>query len=215
MNKTVHCYHEEFGNPDSAPLISLWERSWRYWGWETHILTSDWAVRHAKHTQLVERVSKWPTKATSVFTTANCKRYCAMAAIGGGVLCDLDIINYGFTPEVALQYSMKEYAVEIPTNLIIFDALAPTPAFGNQQAFESVVDYFLTLDESKYPDYCCEMLTMRDYSAKRIPIATEMTLGDWKNAFMVHYGNNRWNISYPGIMRSKGIPNMRPLTLAN
>lgn len=216
MNKAVYYYHEFFGNADTTPLISLWERSWRYWGWEPNILTAEWAIRHPKHDKLVAVVEKWPTGATVTFNVAACRRYCAMAAIGGGLQSDADIMNYGFTPEMAMKYSMDEQQTEIPAKLILFDALAAGPAFGTAQAFEDVIDYFLTLDQpGKYPTQCCEMTVMRDYPAKRYTLAPEVIADlPWQTSPMVHYGNGRWNMAHPGVLRSKGIPLVRPLRLA-
>jgi len=215
MNKTVHCYHEFFGDPDSAALLGLWERSWRYWGWETHILTAEWAIKHPKHNQLVERVSHWPTHATVPFNIAAARRYCAMAAIGGGMQSDADIINYGFTPEMAAKHAMEAYGEELPSRVIMFDALAAGPILGNAKAFEDVIDYFISTDPAQYPDQCCEMMVMRKYAAKRLVLAPEV-IDDlpWRTSPMVHYGNGRWVVAHPGITRSMGIPNVRPLQLA-
>ena len=216
MTQDVYCYMEWTGWPNETALVSLWERSWRAQGWITHILTSDPARDHPLHAKLMEKVASFPNVNDRRYVNANFRRWLAMAAIGGGVLSDHDIINYSFRPE-----HLEKAVGAPPDTAIVLDPLAPTPAYGSSKAFEKVVDFFLKYSRRPEDSYegkphICEMIICRnpELGLKRLPFAIEYTLENWNIKPMVHYGNWRWNNANPGVPRYAGIPSKRPLILA-
>ena len=78
-------------------LIDIWQKSWKYYGWEPTILTLNDVKKHKDYQKLLE-ISKYrPTVNRKDFETICFLRWLAMFDKSGWY-CDVDMINYGFEP---------------------------------------------------------------------------------------------------------------------
>lgn len=91
----VYCYFEPAADW-MDPILSRWFRSWNAAGWKPRILT----LRHIKDSsEYVKRVEQYPTVNPMPYTLCRYLRWMAIRDVGGGLLTDCDLINYGFKPE--------------------------------------------------------------------------------------------------------------------
>lgn len=90
-------------NQDSAcrdhykELIDIWQKSWKYYGWNPVIVTLNDAKKHKDYEKLFEICRKRPTVNRKDFETLCFLRWLSMHDKNGWY-ADVDMINYGFEP---------------------------------------------------------------------------------------------------------------------
>lgn len=98
---TVHTYFELLdANDGTEGLIELFTRSWERQGWQVRVLTRADVVHHPDYEQYLAAISRIPTANRPDFEIVCFLRYLAMLNVGGGLLVDMDVINYGYTPDM-------------------------------------------------------------------------------------------------------------------
>lgn len=93
-----YAYFEPIGFLVEYEVIEHWKRTWGKHGWNPILLSHDDAVKYPRFNEYNEAVAKFPTVNPKEYEMACFKRWAAMAALGGGVMCDYDVMNYGFRP---------------------------------------------------------------------------------------------------------------------
>jgi hypothetical protein len=78
-------------------ILEIWEKSWRYYGWNPIILNLDDAKRHPFYEDYIKKCQQFPTVNNKDYEILCFLRWLAVAEVGGWH-CDFDIINYGFEP---------------------------------------------------------------------------------------------------------------------
>lgn len=93
----VYTYYEEFGWPERRELLNLWRESWYRNGWSPVVLTrKDVEITPGLLSLLKSRVESYPTANDRNYELACYIRHLAMANVGGGLMTDFDVLNYGF-----------------------------------------------------------------------------------------------------------------------
>jgi hypothetical protein len=102
ITNEVFCYYEPMDIfPDSPQLIELWKSSWTRAGWKPTVLGESNARGHPYQRDIEDSpwlqlsVNPWP------YMRACYRRWMAYAILGRPwcVHADLDVINFGFTPD--------------------------------------------------------------------------------------------------------------------
>lgn len=126
----IHTYYSDLGWNHEG-LIELWARSWRDRGWEPVVLGEEHAARHPLYGMLKERYAALPSINSKDYELACYLRWPAMAAEGGGFLCDYDVMNYGFPPAESFLRSIEQGQLQVYT-----ETVCPCFVGGNRAAFE-------------------------------------------------------------------------------
>ena len=115
MKKKVFAFYKPaLGGQQSEEMAcaNLWKTSWERQGWECVMLNQSHAVINPFHTPLMRKFLAFaqhnPGNGEYLNTkyTGRFSRWCAMAA-SGGWMTDYDVLNLGFTPEMADELEQK------------------------------------------------------------------------------------------------------------
>lgn len=94
--------------PDFTPMLALWHRSWSMHGWKPIVLGMEDARAHPDFLNVLCHVDRLPTINPKQYTVNDFLRWLAMDQLeGGGLHVDSDVINYGFTPDLACESLAK------------------------------------------------------------------------------------------------------------
>lgn len=118
--KNIYAYYElmPLGNqPLEFSKINLWKESWSRHGWNPIML-------NASHSNLSSAINKLFTKAFQSFPSLikeknesediirlRLKRLCALHSAGGGWMSDYDVLNIGFTPQIAEEHEKNPFVI--------------------------------------------------------------------------------------------------------
>lgn len=189
---------DELHQERQLKLIELWAESWRKRGWEPEVLSADLAAKHRfwdviKESQwLRHTVNDWP------YMLACYAKWAVMAQVGG-MYSDPDVMNYGFTPEVAMGIvdAPAENLSPITKLPVVFCPDAVPSCLWGEAAFYDCV--MLTFRNVAVLNACGErcvfndlsdMNIFRDYWRERVSEwedCANYKEGDWKIAMLVHY----------------------------
>ena len=136
----VYAFYDPIGEQtkEYTDLISLWERSWRYYGWNPIILTLKDAQKHERYNELHEKAKAWPTINGKQFEIYCFLRWLAIANIGGWYT-DVDMMNYGFMP-----YDYGEGSVTTQQHSIAPATVYLTKKKYNDLIIDSLMNYEIT-----------------------------------------------------------------------
>jgi hypothetical protein len=102
----VHTYYQQLKDEYDqivdngyAELLKLFQESWERQGWQVRALGLDDATANRDYCTYAEAISHIPSLHWSEYKQVSFVRYLAMLQVGGGLMVDLDVINYGFKPE--------------------------------------------------------------------------------------------------------------------
>ena len=97
---TVHTYHEALAGFERAEILELWAESWRRHAWTPQIHTRAEATAHPQAAAYESAIARLPTVNSRGYEDA-CWRRWLVAAQVGGFWCDDDLVNVGFTVDLA------------------------------------------------------------------------------------------------------------------
>ena len=116
--KNIYAYYESLQANNQAVEFSkanLWKDSWTRAGWNPVMLNSSHAQISPQRIKLQKKLLQtYPllekTKNESVeVIQLRYNRLCAIHAAGGGWISDYDVLNYGFTPNIASEYETNSF----------------------------------------------------------------------------------------------------------
>lgn len=216
----AYCYYVQVpGKPADSELelIDVWRRSWIKAGWSPMVLDESHAQQHPRFHYYRDKFWALPTVNNHEFDVACFMRWVAVACMGGGLLTDYDLINYGFAPRAP-----------DPERLTVITANEGWAHFGcilgTAEHFQRMVDIFSewvpdALDIDNYQSagrpYCSDMnIFNRVLNSDPKPdwIAREgghilWNVAGWGTAKLVHFHHGVEAAHGP---RSKCIEQLRP-----
>lgn len=180
-------------------LIDVWRRSWRKAGWNPVVLDESTPRRHPRYDFYKSRYWALPTEYGHDYCGACFFRWLAMAVVGGGMLTDYDVINYGFESRDPDRREMIVYCDEPPPTIFMGAVL------GTAQQFEKMAQIFADWgpDNFDWNNHAklmhCDDLSMlvRMFETKtylkpkwlvKKPGCGLYDFGPWKTSKLVHYG---------------------------
>lgn len=177
-------------------LIELWKRSWKNRGWNPIVLGDDDAKKHPEFDRFFEKVSQLPVHRWSTWRAAGLLQWVAVAAAGGGMVTDYDVLNYGFFPE----------SVPVSDKMLMFCDEPPGwftgATFGSLEHYEKMISLLLgwkvtERDAVQHGEYkgtpCCGILSMLSQVYKTldwfkvVPGCAHYSYPGWEKSPMVHY----------------------------
>ena len=87
-----------FKASDQQEMISLWAEAWKSRGWNPVVLRAWDAQKHPRYATFREAVGKLPTVNQGGYELCCYLRWLALAAMGGGLMTDYDVLPGKFTP---------------------------------------------------------------------------------------------------------------------
>jgi hypothetical protein len=151
-------------------------------------------------------VSKLPSINPPGYDLACYKRWMAMVAFGGGLMVDYDVMNYGFTPEMATQY-------ETDVALVFLEEKVPSAVIGTRSKFQFACNYmkvYRPLGGDVYgnqPHVSDMTILQRVWGTPWIrhqPVVKQFGQADWDKALLVHYSNGSTNGDKIAAIKSRG-----------
>lgn len=128
----IYTYYEkvpQMKRDNQLELIEIWEKSWKKYGWNPIVLDKN----HTNCSESeVEYFFSLPTANHKIYEVACFLRWNAMSNIGGGWMCDYDVVNCGFLPE-----SSKKWQ-----SLSILQGHVPCLVYGSQTDYKKMFDIF-------------------------------------------------------------------------
>lgn len=118
--KNIYAYYESLQANNQAVEFSkanLWKDSWTRAGWNPVMLNSSHAQISPHRIKLQKKLLQtYPllekTKNESVeVIQLRFNRLCAIHAAGGGWVSDYDVLNFGFTPNIANEYETNSFVL--------------------------------------------------------------------------------------------------------
>jgi len=191
----VYAYHELCDGFDNQGVIDLWKESWSAWGWTPVILGPADAMRYASIEGYLRAVEKLPTMNPPGYDLACYKRWVAMVVRGGGLLTDYDVMNYGFTPEMA-----GADTAAYPNTLVFFEDRVPSAVAGNEDAFAFAVRVIEKAEPGPQdvydgrPHLSDMTILQRVWGApwlQCVPHVVQWSVPGWREARLVHYPYDR------------------------
>ena len=111
IKPVMHTFFEPLKNTtgmdklDHMLMLRIWEEEWQAAGWETKVVTLDDAKNHSLYETMKKEVERiFPNDSYYRFRLY---RYLAVAAAGGGWMCDYDIFPTNFPMDEALNPPFK------------------------------------------------------------------------------------------------------------
>lgn len=93
---------------EEIALIDLWKKSWALRGWEPVVLDESNLPDDPDAKKLMRAFKKQPTRLRPGMAYASFARWLAVAAQGGGFMCDYDVMNYSFMPHPVGEITVYE-----------------------------------------------------------------------------------------------------------
>lgn len=188
----VHTFYERVPSlPPADRLIALWKRSWAEHGFDPVVLSLKDAQGHPGYNYFLDRIIRFPTSNPLEYERACFLRHLAMANVGGGLLCDYDVI--------CRESAEPDDLSHLPAHPIILEPTrVPCAVLGNQQAFEDLCD-ILCEHQVNGQKHVSDMTIIRSTNLQAESICVEHLCsgrpiendpGDgWKKAPLIHFSN--------------------------
>ena len=174
-------------------MLRHWSASWAKRGWEPVVLSRKHAENHPFCAEYESRVRRLPTVNDLNYETACYLRWLAVAASGGGFMCDYDVVNYSFTPRVpAGELAIHEQNPETMQ-------VCPSTVSGTAAGFLSMCLYFACTEpedidtDYKGQPHTSDMFLVQKCCEERRVIASPLVVQyggrNWDTADLVHYSH--------------------------
>lgn len=201
-SNTVFTYFsplESIDGEEQRMLISLWEYSWRKYGWNPVALSED----DIKDSATSGVFASLPSCNPAGYDRACFDRWLAMAGVGGGFMSDYDVMNLGLKP------------FEVPERLTVYQIENPCPSFvgGSGEEFHRMALLFAKKAASMAEVVDDLSLHISDQNAiQKMPkeyehrkLVTAHGKPGWWNSRLIHFSNSTMEGKQP---RSSWIPHL-------
>lgn len=188
--KTIHTYYapvDAISRFDSERMIEIWKAEWEFAGWNPVVIGEKEARLHPRFEEFYATFKKFPSSNPDGYDLACFLRWVAMAAIGGGWMCDFDVLpNSGdFKTRGDISFFSGNER----------DPLIPCLVHGTKEGFEAVLMHFLSHEPTG--NHTSDMVALRDYSSKSIGGVLEYGEPGWHSAKAVHFSNHSMGDKQP------------------
>jgi len=162
--------------------IDVCARSWLMNGWDFEVLTERMAVRSELYSALDGKINSFPTLNDRMYERACFMRWCALDAVGGGLLIDYDMINYSFKPE----------DLDFRESVILSADKKTPPIYAKGEDARILIKLFLDYNPPETDKHVSDMTIFRydSFPFKWLPVMLLFGEGAWHSAPLVHYSHN-------------------------
>jgi hypothetical protein len=141
----VYTYYQPIEGRDKDEqewLLSRWAGTWVQHGWIPKVIGIKEVQSHPFYDDYKKLVKRLPTVNMREYEEACWFRWLSMVQVGGGLMTDYDVFNYGFTPAMA-----KTGDKDLP-NIIADKNPCPCAVIGTAQQYANAINVIMTLAES-------------------------------------------------------------------
>lgn len=168
---------------DEIALIEVWEKSWALRGWTPVVLGEEHVPDDPEARKLKRAFQKQPTRLKPGMAYSWYVRWLAVAALGGGFMCDYDVINYAFEPREVGAMTVYERHVPCLVSGTREECMRICHLFADYRADSADrVGWRKDTSDMKILIRCPEA-----YIQKRDCV--EYCLPEWEDASAVHFSN--------------------------
>lgn len=126
----IYTYYDEVLE-NQIEIIEIWKESWIKNGWDPIVLDRKSINCSDEQINYLENL---PSVNPKKYEMACFLRWNAMSNIGGGWMCDYDVINLGFTPEDSKKYE----------SISILQGHVPCLVYGTPEDYMNIFNIFTT-----------------------------------------------------------------------
>jgi hypothetical protein len=126
----IYTYYDEVLE-NQIEIIEIWKESWRKNGWNPIVL--DQQSINCSDVE-IEYLENLPSVNPKKYEMACFLRWNAMSNIGGGWMCDYDVINLGFSPDDSKKYE----------SVSILQGHVPCLVYGTSEDYMDIFRIFAT-----------------------------------------------------------------------
>ncbi len=164
--RKVYAYYEflpNMKNNDAMELIAEWEKSWKANCWIPIVLNHTHAMTHPKYEHWSTKLAQLPTVNDPLYENACYLRHLAMAAVGGGLMVDFDVINLSFKPDDMVKVDM----------FTTFEGSVPSMVYASTSEYERIIDYMANYqltesDRARGKPHISDMHILYDMATKKL-----------------------------------------------
>lgn len=142
MKPAVFTYYSHvpglYDEASQRALIDVWARSWKKAGWNPIVLSEKILRNNPPYPAFKKKILSHEYEYGADYTLSCALRWLAVAHMGGGMLVDYDVINYGFEPRTPPKDRMIIFCDDPPASVFMGAVL------GTREHFEKMVDIFST-----------------------------------------------------------------------
>jgi len=192
----IYTYYQNLNlqkEQDNLWLLDVWQKSWRYYGWNPVVLTLDDAKRHPMYDTFYNKCLTYPTINQKSYEMACYIRWLTMFDKSGWIT-DFDVINYGFVP--------IDYENEIVS---LTGSMGGSTISGPNIFYQHVIDVIMNYRFDENVDvitmYDKRLVHVSDLTimsrclnpTKVLVLETRYGLDGYDKSPLVHYANNYIN----------------------
>lgn len=209
----VYTYYKQvpglWSDDSQRKLLDVWARSWTKAGWNPVILGEEDAQKHPRYEELKGRYWNLPSPYGHDYDGGCFLRWAAVAAAGGGLMVDYDVINYDFSPRPTSSHHMLVFSNKTPQHSFmgISECVFMGVVLGPQRYYEHMVQEFFNWRSHPIDnEYCSDLtcLTRMFHTdtwpcpgwLHRVPGCALFDNSGWKTAPLVHYAFKMHALGY-------------------
>ena len=100
-DNNVYTYYEHLGSKTDSTLVNMWVQSWKKHGWNPVVLDRKTYMQKPMQKDVEETTRRLSTITPIDYSIAANMRWLAWTQVVGlgSLVCDYDVLNYGFTPD--------------------------------------------------------------------------------------------------------------------
>jgi hypothetical protein len=206
----VFTYHAAaLSEKPPRPLYDYWKSGWEKNGWEPVLLTLEDAKKHPRFSDFDNHVRSLPTVNPVEYEVACYHRWLALEVVGGGLMVDYDVMNYGFMP--------SELAGNNQDVLFFDPGRVPCAVHATSQGAANIVDWIRrnnwdgTTQVGGRP-HTSDMIILQRHNGHIRPLVAEAGTTYWMEAPLVHYANGAvYNLTAGRYNKPEAIKRYRPV----
>jgi hypothetical protein len=207
----VSTYYSPVSQIEEQPqreLLELWKKSWSRYGWEPVILGRDDAKESEWYQVILDNVKEFPTSNPRDYELSCFLRWAAMEAIGGGIMTDYDVMNYGFE---TLGIKPDDKSI-FPLHCM--ERHVPSVVYGGRQAYRVICGLFSNYIPSSHERQVSDM-TILERSAgmgvwEDVGGVLQYSEPGWEANALVHYSSHCLR-GVSGRSKADKIQSLRPV----
>lgn len=198
---TIYTYFEPvpgIERTEQDALITLWKSAWSKAGWSPIVLSEQDAKNHPLYVRAKSVFSAFPSVNPSGYDYACFMRWLAMSAIGGGWMCDYDVMPN--KPERLVAVGGIQFFSGNDK-----DPLIPCLVHGHCVDYNKIIDFFLQTKPTE--THWSDMVALRAFKTVCYRDVKEYGEYGWEYAAAIHFSHHSMAGKTP---RSRFIPELMP-----
>lgn len=176
----IYTYHSPVSKmPPQGGVLERWSKSWGKAGFSPVVLGVSHAKKHPRYEELKALFKSYPTVNYPEYELACYLRWLALAVVGGGVMCDYDVMNVSMGPS-------EFYATDV-----LFHERRRVPCLvqASEAGANLLVDHLEKTKPEKHLIHWSDMISLMKSTWTAVDHCTEIGDAGWENAKTIHFAH--------------------------